>query len=69
MELQQETFTVEEFCRAHRFGRAHFYELLKRGDAPACIKLGRRRLISKEAAADWRRQMEEKEDEPHRESR
>ena len=66
--MEQATYTVDEFCQAHRIGRAFFYELLKRGDAPACIKLGRRRLISKEAAAKWRRQRERKAS-PRRESR
>jgi hypothetical protein len=35
-----------------------FYNLLKRGDGPAIMKVGRRTLISAEAAAEWRRRME-----------
>jgi hypothetical protein len=49
---------VDEFCRQHGISRAHFYNLLKRGDGPAILKAGRRTLISAEAAAEWRRRME-----------
>ena len=49
---------VNGFCREHGISRAHFYNLLKRGDGPAIMKVGRRTLISAEAAAEWRRQME-----------
>jgi hypothetical protein len=40
-------------------GRAHFYDLSKSGDAPAVMRVGRRTLISAEAAAEWRRRVEE----------
>jgi hypothetical protein len=49
---------VNEFCREHGISRAHFYNLLQRGDGPAIMKVGRRTLISAEAAAEWRRRME-----------
>jgi hypothetical protein len=49
---------VDGFCREHGISRAHFYNLLKRGEGPAIIKAGRRTLISAEAAAEWRRRME-----------
>ena len=52
------TFTVPEFCERHRLSRALFYTLLREGRAPAIIKAGRRTLISAEAAARWRRDME-----------
>ena len=51
--------TVDEFCQAHRICRATFYNLQKLGRAPRVMKVGARTLISKEAAADWRRRMEE----------
>jgi len=51
--------TIAEFCEAHRFSVAYFYELLKAGKAPRIIKLGSRRIISEEDAADWRRRMAE----------
>jgi len=51
-------FTIPEFCAAHRISRALFYILAREGRAPAIIKAGRRTLISNEAAARWRRDME-----------
>lgn len=50
--------TIPQFCADHSISRTHFYELAKQGKAPRLIKLGRRTLISVEAAADWRRSME-----------
>ena len=52
-------FSIPEFCRRHGISRAHFYNLSKSGDAPAVMRVGRRTLISAEAAAAWRRRMEE----------
>ena len=49
---------VDGFCRDHGISRAHFYNLLKRGDGPVIMKVGRRTLISAEAAAEWRKRME-----------
>ena len=39
--------------------RATFYNLLKRGDAPKTMMVGKRRLVSVEAAAAWRSRMED----------
>ena len=52
-------FSVAEFCEKHRITKPHLYELFKRGTGPRIMKAGRRTLISIEAAADWRRQMEQ----------
>ena len=51
-------YSILEFCRAHRFSRAHFYNLMKRGRGPVIMKAGNRTLISEEAAAASRRRME-----------
>lgn len=50
--------TVPQFCDGHNISRTHFYELIKQGKAPRLMKVGRRTLISQEAAADWRRRIE-----------
>ena len=50
--------TVPQFCDGHNISRTHFYELIKLGRAPRLMKVGRRTLISQEAAADWRQRME-----------
>jgi hypothetical protein len=47
-------FTVDEFCRMHSISKAHFYNLQKRGEAPAVLCVGKKRLITVEAAAAWR---------------
>jgi predicted DNA-binding transcriptional regulator AlpA len=51
--------TVPQFCDGHNISRTHFYELVKQGRAPRLMKVGRRTLISQEAAADWRKRMED----------
>jgi len=55
----QPTYTVDAFCEAHHISRAFLYRLWSQGHGPARTKLGRRTLISGEAAARWRRRMEE----------
>jgi predicted DNA-binding transcriptional regulator AlpA len=50
--------SIEQFCESHNISRAHFYQLCASGRGPRLIKLGRRVIISQEAAADWRRDME-----------
>lgn len=54
--------SVAEFCLAHGISRAFFYKLAKEGRGPRMAKVGRRTLISQEAAADWRHRMEEGSD-------
>lgn len=51
-------YTIKEFCDAHGFSIAFYYVLKKRKEAPREMKLGRRILISAEAAADWRKTRE-----------
>lgn len=51
--MQQPPFlTIEEFRAWSRLGRTKIYELLASGDLKA-IKVGRRTLISGEAAQAW----------------
>jgi hypothetical protein len=50
--------TVPEFCEAHRISQAKYYEMKKDGWGPVEMEVGRRRLISFEAAAEWRRKRE-----------
>jgi hypothetical protein len=51
-------FTVREFCEAHRISPAKYYEMKREGWGPAEMSVGRRRLISYEAASVWRRERE-----------
>jgi predicted DNA-binding transcriptional regulator AlpA len=52
-----QAYSIPQFCAAHNISRALFYLLLKDGRAPAIMKLGRRTLVSAEAARAWRQQM------------
>ena len=45
---------INEFCARHGISRAFLYLLWKRGEGPRFMQIGARRLISREAAADWR---------------
>jgi len=54
----QDAFTVDQFCRRNSISRAFLYLLWQRGQGPRYMQLGTRRLISAEAAADWRRERE-----------
>jgi hypothetical protein len=52
-----DAFTVNEFCARHRFSVQLFYK--NRQQMPRTFNVGTRVLISKEAAAAWRRQREQ----------
>jgi hypothetical protein len=51
-----DAYSVDEFCRRHRISVQAFYKY--KGDMPATFRVGTRVLISREAAAAWRRQRE-----------
>lgn len=56
--MQNEVFSVAQFCSAYAVSRAKLYQILKAGTGPATFKLGRKTLISREAAEKWRRALE-----------
>ena len=56
--IPQAVFDVPTFCIAHKISRSFFYKLLSEGRGPRLLKLGKRTLISAEAAAEWRARME-----------
>jgi hypothetical protein len=58
--MEKLQFSVDEFCEAHGVPRSTFYELLQRGEGPRLAKIGRRTYVTAEAAADWRRELEER---------
>jgi hypothetical protein len=47
-------FSVDEFCDAHSVSRTHLYEMWREGAGPRYMLAGSKRLITMEAAADWR---------------
>lgn len=46
--------SIEQFCQSHSISRAFFNKLRQMNQAPDLILIGRRVLISNEAAAAWR---------------
>ena len=56
---EKDALTVDDFCQRHSLSRGKFYSLVAEGRAPRLMRVGRRTLISREAAADWRRAMED----------
>ena len=45
--------TITEFVRLFRISRRTWYRLVKRGEAPTTIKIGKRTLIPLHAADHW----------------
>lgn len=57
--MNQPVYTVAEFCAAHgNISRVMLYKLWNEGRGPRRMSVGRRVLITAEAAADWRARME-----------
>ena len=56
--MEPEAYTIDEFCRAHKFSRASYFNLKKDGLGPREMRVGNRVIISREAAFDWRRERE-----------
>ena len=56
--MTADAYTIAEFCLAHRFSRATFYNLRKSGQGPREMHVGNGIRISREAAEQWRRERE-----------
>jgi predicted DNA-binding transcriptional regulator AlpA len=54
MDAPKRAYSVAEFCAAHDISRGTFYNLLRAGSGPKTMTVGRRRLVTDEAAAAWR---------------
>jgi hypothetical protein len=52
------SFTLEEWCLYRRLCRSSFYNLKRRGMAPAVLRVGSRNTITREADEVWRKRME-----------
>lgn len=60
-------FTVPEFCKAHRISKPLLYSLWAEGKGPKSMVVNARRLITHEAAYEWRRSLETNSFEPCKE--
>lgn len=54
----QSCFTIQQFCERNHLSIAFFYKLKQQGLAPVEMTVGRRRFVSIEAEAEWRRARE-----------
>jgi ABC-type transporter Mla subunit MlaD len=54
-----DAYSIAEFCRRHSISVPLFYKLKQQGKAPATFYAGVRQLVSREAAAAWRRKQEQ----------
>ena len=55
---ERDAYSIEEFCRRHNISNGTYYNLKNSGQGPREGRARKRVLISKEAAADWRKQIE-----------
>ncbi len=55
-------FSIPDFCRTHSISRGMLYKLIGQGEGPRTIKVGRRTLISSEAAQEWRQRLGDKDE-------
>ena len=53
-----DAYSIKEFCRRHGISESFYFKLKKQGLGPREMEAGTRKLISKEAAADWRSKRE-----------
>jgi hypothetical protein len=55
-----QVYTIKSFCSHYGFTTVHLWMLRKEGRGPRVMKLGRRVVITKQAALEWEAAMEEK---------
>jgi predicted DNA-binding transcriptional regulator AlpA len=58
MTVPPDAQSVDSFCESNGISRSFFYKLHREGHAPRIMKVGRRTLISADAAVEWRKSME-----------
>jgi len=44
---------LKRFCAEVGFSLRHFYDLEKRGEAPATVRIGRRRYVRRSTGEQW----------------
>ncbi len=52
------TYTVKQFTQAYNLSRSTVYRMWRDGRGPRVLRVGRKVLISVEAAEEWVRAME-----------
>jgi hypothetical protein len=54
-----DAYSIRQFCDRHNISESFFFRLRARGEGPAMIAVGKRRLITREAARAWRKRRAE----------
>jgi hypothetical protein len=54
----RDAYGVAEFCERNGISKGFLYGAWRRGRGPRFMRLGDRRIITREAGADWRRELE-----------
>lgn len=49
-----DAYSIPAFCRRHQISESYYFKLKNQGLGPATMQIGRRVLISREAAKHWR---------------
>ena len=53
-----DAFSIATFCRRNAISESFYHKLQQQGLGPRILRLGTRTLITREAAAAWRRERE-----------
>lgn len=51
--VERRLLTIDNFCAMYSISRPTLYRLWGRGDGPAWVRLGGRRLIARDDADNW----------------
>jgi hypothetical protein len=51
-----DAYSIPEFCKAHRISESMYYKIRAAGQGPREARALTKVIITKEAAADWRRE-------------
>lgn len=54
----QGAVSIREFCKNHGFSVSMFYKMRGKGQAPEVLKIGNRRIVTREAASRWLSRLE-----------
>lgn len=61
MTENNQTLSISTFCEIYGISHSMFYRLQRQNKGPRIMKVGRRTLITAEAAQEWQQQMEQLE--------
>lgn len=55
--MEQQAYSIDQFCAAHGFGRSTYFKLRKEGKGPREIRVATKPIITVESARAWREKM------------